>query len=78
MTAGPCCVFRATAPPANDAPPDEVAGEGAASDGVASDADFDEERGGTSSSVDDEELPIAKIISHCDTWGQPDDLGIPP
>ena len=45
MTAGPCCVFiRATAPPANDAPPDAVAGEGAAPDGVASDADFDEEQ----------------------------------
>ena len=49
MTAGPCCVFRATAPPANDAPPDVVAGEGAASDGVASDEVLDEERGGTSS-----------------------------
>ena len=44
-----------------------------ASDGVASDADFDEEQDVTSSSADDEELPIAKIISHRDTRGQPDD-----
>ena len=73
MTAGPCCVFRATAPPANDAPIDVVAGEGAASDGVASDEVLDEERGVTSSSADDEELPIAKIISHRDTRGQPND-----
>ena len=73
MTAGPCCVFRATAPPANDAPPDVVAGEGAASDGVASDEVLDEERGVTSSSAHDEELPIAKIISHRDTRGQPND-----
>jgi hypothetical protein len=76
MTVGPCCVFRATAPPANDAPPDAVAGEGAASDAVASDADFDEEQDVTSSSANDEELPIAKIISHRDTRGQPDDLNL--
>ena len=46
MVAGPCCVFGAKA---NDAPPDVVAGEGAASDGVASFDGFEEERGGTSS-----------------------------
>ena len=70
MVAGPCCVFGATA---TDAPPDVVAGEGAASDGVASDEVLDEERSVTSSSADDEELPIAKIISHRDTRGQPND-----
>ena len=43
MTAGPCCVFRATATPANDGPPDVVAREGAASDGVARDEVLDEE-----------------------------------
>ena len=47
-------MFGATA---TDAPPDVVVGEGAASDGVASDADFDEEQDVTSSSADDEELP---------------------
>ena len=47
-------MFGATA---KDAPPDVVVGEGAASDGVASDADFDEEQDVTSSSADDEELP---------------------
>ena len=64
MVAGPCCVFGATA---TDAPPDVVVGEGAASDGVASFDDFVEERGGTSSSEDDEELKITEIVSHRDT-----------
>ena len=40
-------MFRATAPPANDAPPDVVAGEGAASDGVASFDDSEEEQANT-------------------------------
>ena len=57
MTAGPCCVFGATA---NDGPPDVVVGDGAAPDGVAS-------------SDDDEELLITEIVSHRDTRGQPND-----
>ena len=67
MVAGPCCVLGATALSANDAPPDVVVGEGAASDGVASFDHFEEERGGTSSSEDDEELEITEIVSHRDT-----------
>jgi hypothetical protein len=67
-------VFGATAPTANGAPPDVVAGDGAASDGVASFDDSEEERGGTSPSEDDEEQPIAEIVSHRDTRG---DLGDP-
>ena len=58
MVAGPCCVFGAAA---NDAPPDVVVGEGAASDGVASFDHFEEERGGTSPSENDEELEITEM-----------------
>ena len=71
MTAGPCCVFRATAPPANDGPPDVVAREGAASNDVACDEVLDEEL--DEEEELDKELPIAKIISHRDTRGQPND-----
>ena len=70
MVAGPCCVFGAKA---NDGPPDVVVGEGATSDGVASFDGFEEERGGTSSSEEDEELKITEIVSHRDTQGQPND-----
>eukprot|EP01047_Picozoa_sp_COSAG01_P027101 COSAG01_NODE_1775_length_9260_cov_58.468784_2_plen_143_part_00 len=73
MVAGPCCVFGATAPPANDSPVDAAAGRGAASGGSSSsDERSEEEQGGT----DDEELPIAKIVSHRDTRGEPDDLNL--
>ena len=70
MVAGPCCVFGATA---KDGPPDVVVGEGATSDGVASFDGFEEERGGTSSSEEDEELKITEIVSHRNTQGQPND-----
>ena len=65
-------MFRATAPPANDGPPDVVAREGAASDGVARDEVLDEE-GFDEEEELNKELPIAKIISHRDTRGQPND-----
>jgi hypothetical protein len=70
MVAGPCCVFGATAPPANDSPVDAAAGRGAASDGSSSpDERSEEEQGGT----DDEELLITEIVSHRDTRGEPND-----
>ena len=64
-------MFRATAPPANDGPPDVVAREGAASNDVACDEVLDEEL--DEEEELDKELPIAKIISHRDTRGQPND-----
>ena len=71
---GPCCVLGATAPPADDCSPDAITGEGEVSDGsTSSDEDVREEQGGTSPSGDEEELAVAKIISHRDTRGDLND-----
>ena len=45
----------------------------ASGDSSSSDEDVAADLGGTSSPEEGEELPIAKIIAHRDTKGQPDD-----
>jgi hypothetical protein len=70
---GPCCVLRVSAPPVSDSPPDAAAQRGAASDSPSSSNEgFGEGRGG-SSSDDNEELEIVRIVGHRDTKGQPED-----
>ena len=66
-------MLRATSPLASDSPPDAAAQRGAASRSLSSsDEGFGDGRGG-SSSDDNEELEIVRIVGHRDTKGQPND-----